>query len=261
MGQLRISIVTPSLNRRLYLERCINSVLEQGYPNFEHIVVDGASDDGTVDILQQHEHVKWISEPDNGQSQAINKGLAMATGDILAWLNSDDEYVPGAFCAVAKAAVESRGQAVIAGGVELYLNGSFLRMMPNYSRSFFRFLNPWIPYTNISQPGIFLPKTVWQKIGSLNEELFYVMDYDFLCRVLKNKIPLVAVPKTLAKYNLHDSCKTGRGWHVIYPELDRVILDYARGLEGVKKSLFYASFMLLRPTIRGLSRVMFPPIY
>jgi len=261
MDRLRISIVTPSFNRRLYLERCIDSVLEQDYPNFEHIVIDGASHDGTVDLLRQYKHVKWVSEPDKGQSQAINKGFVMATGDILAWLNSDDEYLPGAFSTVAEATAETRGQAVIVGGVKLYLNDSFLRMMPNHSHSFFRFLNPWIPYTNISQPGVFLPRSVWEKIGSLNEELFYVMDYDLLCRILKNKIPLVTVPKTLAKYNLHDNCKTGRGWHVIYPELDRLILDYARRLEGVKKGLFYASFMLLRPAIRGFSRVMFPPIY
>jgi len=96
-----ISIVTPSLNQGRYIEQTIQSVLLQNYPNFEHIVIDGGSTDGTVEILKKYPHLKWISEKDSGQSEALNKGLKMATGDIIAWINSDDWYAEGAFNNVA----------------------------------------------------------------------------------------------------------------------------------------------------------------
>ena len=89
-----ISIVTPSLNQGAYIEENIKSVLEQKYPHFEHIIIDGSSTDGTIDILMKYGHVKWVSEKDNGQSEAINKGFKMAKGEIIGWLNSDDCYEP-----------------------------------------------------------------------------------------------------------------------------------------------------------------------
>ena len=86
----KISVVTPSFNSAKYIEDCIQSVLNQNYPNFEHIVIDGGSTDGTVDILKQYHHLKWISEPDKGQSDALNKGIIMANGEYILWLNADD---------------------------------------------------------------------------------------------------------------------------------------------------------------------------
>ena len=93
----KISIVTPSYNSAKFIEDCIQSVLKQNYPNFEHIVIDGGSTDGTVEILKQYPHLKWISEPDEGQSDALNKGFKMAEGDILGWLNADDVYLKNVF--------------------------------------------------------------------------------------------------------------------------------------------------------------------
>ena len=93
----KISVITPSYNARRFIEDAIRSVIGQGYPNFEHIVVDGGSSDGTVDILLKYPHVKWVSEPDRGQSDAMNKGFAMSSGDIIVYLNADDYFEPGAF--------------------------------------------------------------------------------------------------------------------------------------------------------------------
>ena len=96
----RISIVTPSFNQALFVEETIQSVISQNYPNKEYIIIDGSSTDATVDIIKKYESQisYWVSEPDRGQSHALNKGLKCATGDIIGWINSDDTYMPGTFC-------------------------------------------------------------------------------------------------------------------------------------------------------------------
>jgi glycosyltransferase involved in cell wall biosynthesis len=99
---MKISIITPSYNSGKYLERAIQSVLAQDYFNWEHIVIDGGSKDETVDILKKHPHIKWVSEPDKGQSDAMNKGFAMSNGDIIVYLNADDWFEEGAFSHVIK---------------------------------------------------------------------------------------------------------------------------------------------------------------
>ena len=94
---MKISILTPSFNSAQYIERAIKSVMDQNYDDWEHIVVDGGSNDGTVEILKKYTHIKWISEPDRGQSDAMNKAFAMSRGDIIGYLNADDTYEPNIF--------------------------------------------------------------------------------------------------------------------------------------------------------------------
>lgn len=257
----KISVVTPSLNQGKCVERCIQSVLHQAYPNFEHIIIDGGSSDETLEILRQYSHLKWVSESDHGQAQAINKGMRIANGEILAWLNSDDEYTDGAFVAVADAVEKTLGQTVILGGVELFYKGKPLRLMTNRAQTFFRFLQPWIPYTNISQPGIFIPAKILKEGILLDEEVYYGMDFDLICRFLKEKTPFYNMHKVVARYNIHPACKTGQGWSQMYPELDRISLKHASSLNRFKRFLFLVSFKFLRPGIRFLYRKFLPPIY
>ena len=99
----RISIVTPCLNMGAFIEDAIRSVQSQAYPNFEHIIVDACSSDNTLDVLKRYPHLRWVSEKDRGQSDGLNKGFRMATGNIVGWLNADEYYLPGAFHAVAYA--------------------------------------------------------------------------------------------------------------------------------------------------------------
>jgi glycosyltransferase involved in cell wall biosynthesis len=113
----KISIVTACLNHGEYLEDAILSVMRQGYPNFEHIVIDGVSKDNTIEVLKRYPHVRWISEPDRGQSDALNKGFKMATGDLVGWMNADEFYMPGAFAAMAKAAAANPKSDVFYGDV------------------------------------------------------------------------------------------------------------------------------------------------
>src|SRR5438105_12333974 len=102
MTRPRLTVITPSLNQAKYLERTIRSVLDQGYPNLEYIVMDGGSTDGSVEILRRYDEqlAYWVSEPDEGQSWAINRAIERSTGDVIAYINSDDYYLPGAFAAV-----------------------------------------------------------------------------------------------------------------------------------------------------------------
>jgi len=102
MENMKISIITPSLNQGRFLKECIESVLCQNYENFEHIIIDACSTDNTLDVLSKYHHLIWISEKDKGQSDALNKGLDMASGDIIGWLNADDYYCPDTFNKISK---------------------------------------------------------------------------------------------------------------------------------------------------------------
>src|ERR1051325_5733493 len=122
----RISVITPSYNQAQFLEQTIRSVLLQGYPNLEYIIIDGHSSDGSAEIIKRYEqHLAfWVSEPDRGQSHAINKGLTMATGQIMCWLNSDDYYLPGTLETVATALADGTGAfAVVGHCVQAFVDG------------------------------------------------------------------------------------------------------------------------------------------
>lgn len=261
MSLPRVSVVTPSLNQAQFLERNIRSVLDQDYPNVEHIVIDGGSSDGTVEILRRYPHLRWLSEPDRGQSHALNKGFAMAQGNLVVELDVDDEFTPGALARVGRSAAASGCEKVILGSVELQYEGRHMRIMRNRPHSFFRYLNPWIPYSGFSQPGVFVPKTILDSIGTMDEHLKYAMDYDLFCRMLMQGIEFCTVDMIVARYHLHPECKTGRGWHVMYPEQDAVVLRHAQTLTGLRRGLFRLSFTLLRPLLRGLSRAILRPVH
>lgn len=115
--KMHISVITPSFNAAPYIEQAINSVLHQRYENFEHIIVDGGSIDGTVEILKRYPHLKWISEVDKGQSDAMNKGYKLSSGDVIVYLNADDYFEEGAFEAVTEAF--NRGAKFVIGNVRV----------------------------------------------------------------------------------------------------------------------------------------------
>jgi len=114
-----ISIVTPSFNQGAYIEENIKSVLRQNYPNFEHIIIDGSSTDGTIDILKKYDHLIWVSERDKGQSEAINKGFKTANGEIIGWLNSDDCYEPDAFSTIVRELNKAEDKYIVFGDCNL----------------------------------------------------------------------------------------------------------------------------------------------
>jgi glycosyltransferase involved in cell wall biosynthesis len=181
----RITIVTPSLNQAAYLERTIRSVVEQGYPDLEYLVFDGGSTDGSVEILQRYDDqiAYWESEPDRGQSHAVNKGFERATGEIVGWINSDDYYLPGAL-ATAAAAFEANPDAEWVCGACRYLNpdGSLETVwrprLPRGPRAAWAY-EPWY----VPQASSFWRHPLLVRLGGLREDLHYAMDVEFGLRL------------------------------------------------------------------------------
>jgi glycosyltransferase involved in cell wall biosynthesis len=183
----KISIITPCYNSEEFIEQTIKSILNQNYPNLEYIVMDGGSTDSTVEILKKYPQIIWFSEKDKGQSDAINKGLKKATGEILAFLNADDTYEPRSLKAVAEffsnqpkklwvtgkcKIIDTKGQE-IQKGIAVYKNF----WLKHYS------YNKLLVINFISQPATFWRKEIIQKFGFFDENLHLTMDYDFWLRI------------------------------------------------------------------------------
>jgi len=182
---VRISIVTPSYNQGKYLEKTILSVLEQGYPNLEYIIIDGGSSDESVEIIKKYADrlAWWVSEPDRGQSHAINKGFARATGEIFGWLNSDDWYQPGALQAVAEAfAAHPEAGAVVGAGEMVDEKGQQL-LFKAPTKVDLDFLYHWLD-DFFWQPSCFFSRRAWEKCGPLELDLHYAMDLDLWLRIV-----------------------------------------------------------------------------
>lgn len=191
---MQMSIVTPSFNQRDYLAQTLQSVLgQEGDFHLQHLVMDGQSTDGTVDLLKSttDPRLQWTSEPDTGQSDAINRGLRRATGDIVGWLNSDDLYTPGTLAAVANAFADPKVNWVIGRYQIIDPQGHEIRSFVVRYKD--RFLSHYsyrklLRENFIAQPSVFWRRTFGEKIGLLDESLHHAMDYDLWLRMGKATI-------------------------------------------------------------------------
>lgn len=205
----RISVVTPSFNQGEFLAATIESVLSQGYPNLEYIVIDGGSSDGSADVIARYaaDLAYWVSEPDRGQSHAINKGLHRATGEVMGWLNSDDRLLPGSLELIGEVLGEGGTTAALAGHCRLvYPDGSTLLQRGEFT-SRQRLLEAWRPYT-MHQPSIWWRREVYEDVGDLDENLHLVMDYDYWLRI-SARHRFTNVDRVLAEVTVHPEAKTG----------------------------------------------------
>lgn len=214
----KISLITPTLNQGKFIRDTIQSVLSQNYPNLEYIVIDGGSTDNTVDILKSYGNkLIWISEKDKGQSDAINKGLKIATGEIISYLNSDDYLQPGVltkigtFFANNTEAFWVTGKCYTVDGMGKEVR-KLITLYKNIFLKYFRFRNIFYIVQFISQPSTFWRRNLLEQIGLFDTKLSYDMDYDYWLRIWqKNK--LYFLDEYLSSYRLHRASKA-----VISPE-------------------------------------------
>jgi glycosyltransferase involved in cell wall biosynthesis len=202
---MKISVITPCLNSRKYIEHSIQSVRDQHFFDLEHIIVDGGSVDGTVDILKKYPHLKWISEPDDGQSDAMNKGFNLSTGDIIVYLNADDYFLPKAFETVIR---QFEGGAVFVVGNVLILYEGKPSRLNDPKTDLEDMLKWWEKDSFCCNPvGYFYRREVQEKIGGFNMCNHFSMDYEFLLESAHN-FKLTKIDATLGVYRRFKGTKT-----------------------------------------------------
>jgi glycosyltransferase involved in cell wall biosynthesis len=216
----RVSVVTPSYNQGQFVEQTIRSVLLQGYPNLEYIVMDGGSTDESVAVIRKYEPfiAHWESVRDRGQSHAINKGFARATGDVLCWLNSDDFFLPGTLRAVVEALFEGGGAPAVVGHcVQVYTDGRPPHRGLGRFESLERLLEFWKGY-HMHQPSIFWRREVFERVGFLDESLHMTMDFDYWVRMARH-FEFRNIDRDLSCATYHEEAKTGDGFAKYHGEL------------------------------------------
>jgi len=209
----RITVVTPSYNQGGFIEQTIASVLSQDYPDLEYIVMDGGSTDDTIPILRRHEdRLRWISERDNGQAHAINKALKIATGEVLAYLNSDDGYEPDALKAVGEFFAEHPEAFWVTGKCRVVDSAGreIRKAITLYKNLWLRLHSGQVLYVlnYVSQPATFWRHSVMERVGLFNEDLHYTMDYDYWLR-MERVYRLHFVNTYLARFRIHAASKSG----------------------------------------------------
>lgn len=213
----KFSIVTPSLNQAEFIEENIKSILEQNYPNIEHIIIDGKSNDGTIKILKKYSHLRWISEKDRGQSDALNKGFKLAKGEVIGWLNADDTYVGNVLFKIAEVFSNPDVNVVYGNGFEIDESGKQVRTIYSKGIDAGNMIKYWKWNYEYIQPAFFFRRKVFDEIGYLDERLHYAMDYDFFIRLCKN-FKLYYLDEPLANFRLHSTSKTGEKIQKLIPD-------------------------------------------
>jgi len=221
----KISIVTPSYNQAQFLERTILSVLNQNYPNLEYIIIDGGSMDGSVEIIKKYEKylTYWISGKDKGQSHAINKGFQKSTGEILAWLNSDDTYLPATFFTVNRNFNQNPEADLIFGNI--YFIDKNDKKIGELRFTKFDFDTLIYEGGNLHQTGTFWTKNIYKKVGGINPNYKFCMDYDFFCRVAE-KGRLCYLKDYFANFRIHTNAKSSIINHIGHKEHKEIMMRY-----------------------------------
>ncbi|HET8539054.1 MAG TPA: glycosyltransferase family 2 protein [Anaeromyxobacter sp.] len=256
---MRISVVTPSYNQASFIERTIESVLSQrGAFELEYLVVDGGSTDGTVEILRRHAaRLRFVSERDRGQSDAINKGFRMATGEVLAWLNSDDTYAPGALDAAARALGEGGarwcfGECRVIDAQDREIRRAISRYKSWVSRRYSR--ARLVARNFIPQPATFFRRDLLDEVGPIDESLHLAMDYDLWLRFAAVAEPAF-IPRPLASFRWHGGSKTGGGYARGAWECFRIARARSRGAEKLALAQHLAHYAAQVTVYAALDRL------
>lgn len=247
--QPTVTIVTPSWNSVEFIERTIRSIVSQTYKNIEFIVVDGGSTDGTLDVLKRHtdEISWWVSEKDNGMYHAINKGLARASGEIVAYLNSDDIYYPETISQVVSIFSECPEADLIYGDLDFIdAKDSILykQKYPNFSAKHFANAN----YSMIGQPASFWRSSLLKKIGGFDESFKMAADFDFFVRA-GSAGKILRVDRTFAAFRVHEKSLTSRQLQLNFSEIELMRekhgVAYKRFTSKISRLMYDIYFKLL----------------
>ncbi len=200
-----VTIVTPSYNQARFLEQTMRSVLEQDYLNIEYMVVDGGSTDGSVDIIKKYSNrLKWwVSEKDNGQAEAINKGFARANGEIIAWVNSDDYYMPGTVSSAVKALSDHPEAGFVYGKVQVVDKDEKILNKLSYGNWGLKDL---LSFHIIGQPAVFMRRDLLEKVGYLDQTYHCLLDHHLWIR-LAEQSGMAYIPSLWASAHYHEDCK------------------------------------------------------
>lgn len=223
----KITIVTPSFNQGLFVEDTIKSIINQKYPNLEFIIVDGGSTDETLNVIRRYESSTsyWVSEPDEGQTHAIQKGLSIATGDIFNWINSDDLLAPNALWHIGKIHAENP-DAIIAGPVENF-QGLRTQIIANKNLSLKNFMLNSKDFS-FHQPGVWIPLKKWDIGQALDRSYHYVFDHKMMIELLYQGASIEYIPQLLAHFRLHESSKSVAQSVRFHEEFFRLFDEYLK---------------------------------
>jgi glycosyltransferase involved in cell wall biosynthesis len=270
----KLTVVTPSFNQGSFIERTIRSVFDQGYPNLEYVIVDGGSTDGTIDVIRRYEDrlAWWVSEPDHGQTDAINKGIERTTGEIVAYINSDDYYLPGAFERIAEALEWTERGWVAGAGLDLDQNDRPAGTPGTDERGVIRPTHPsrwewswprgrqwWLlaPW-HVPQPSVFWRRDLFERFGLFRADMHYAFDAEFMIRLaLADELPELLPGDPLAVRVQHQAAKSSEPsrWK---PEIDQIIRIYTPALTPKERrrlpatKVMYAGFSTATATALAL---------